>query len=136
MAARWKGVTCDEPGCPNPVHCKGKCNSHYWQTFGKAFLAERRKKPCRVCGAPMRTRGLCQPHYKRFLRGLPLEVKPRICREPDCDRPARSRDWCRKHYEANFLRFSPTHLARKRLKDQQRRERLKKENTKEEDKAA
>jgi hypothetical protein len=59
------------------------------------------------CGRPAVTRGMCHPHYKRWLRcGTPgraeLALKggpKRLCSLDDCERVVCARDWCSRHYQ-------------------------------------
>lgn len=58
------------------------------------------------CGRPHHAKGLCSPHHQSNKRlGDPLAAKPRTgpteCRDPECERQARSAGYCGSHYQAH-----------------------------------
>jgi hypothetical protein len=71
------------------------------------YQQSRRRGVCRIrkCGRPHAAKGLCAPHRRRELLGLPVNVeipridKPRaICRAGDCGRFVEARGLCTGHY--------------------------------------
>lgn len=77
--------------------------------------AKRAKKDCSVAGCerPSRTKGLCEGHYGRHLRGAPLDATPlkgrpeqhsnqgKMCSVDGCERPATAKGLCPGHYYRN-----------------------------------
>ncbi|MCP4251056.1 MAG: hypothetical protein GY778_28800 [bacterium] len=56
------------------------------------------------CGRPLRARGFCEGHYRRFTRGKPLTGPLRartpqigLCEAPGCEAPKRSLGFCVGH---------------------------------------
>lgn len=61
---------------------------------------------CKIdtCPDPARSKGLCNLHYQRHLKGAAMEDRRRISRDgpclvDGCDRPRRSRGLCSSHYD-------------------------------------
>lgn len=121
---------CTVEGCSRPEYAHGYCNPHYQRIRksgkpGPAFIAERQQgsvagpailapeaqdpKLCIVedCGRPRHCRQLCNTHYNRQWRGLPLDAgrpmrpdtpSPQLCAVDGCERFAKTRRWCPVHY--------------------------------------
>ena len=70
---------CEEEGCEQKHHARGKCNKHYRRLKVKANGKTAKPVACTVCGARERlVLGLCGKHYKRLQRhGDPTVVLAR-----------------------------------------------------------
>jgi hypothetical protein len=55
----------------------------------------RRPTHCTVddCGMPARVKGMCRPHYRKYLIG------DKTCTVADCSKPVHTRQLCRRHYQ-------------------------------------
>lgn len=96
---------------------------------------------CQVdgCDRPRYAKGLCNPHYQRARKGLPLDVPiqerqtGRACRVDGCHRPARARQLCSAHLQRFYIsrdvwaddpigkHWRPDHPRRRRQGESRRR---------------
>lgn len=96
---------CGVRGCNHVVKCVRLCQMHYarWQTVGSTGGARPTEnhwflgRPCKTvgCESGSTDMGWCRIHYEHWLADT--EGRPR-CRAPQCDRPARARGVCLRHY--------------------------------------
>lgn len=86
-------------------------------------MPQRQHEACTVpgCGRPHKTRGYCNAHHQRFLRGVDVNVELRQrdttpkehCSEDGCREPVKAKSLCKMHY-ARLLRHGHTkYLDRK-----------------------
>ncbi len=109
MLAEWnfKGPT-EPPRTCSVADCEGRpvshkmCDKHRRRVmkYGTTELPPRptRLTHCTVddCGMPVRVKGMCRPHYRKYLIG------DKKCTVADCSKPVHTRQLCRRHYQ-HFL---------------------------------
>lgn len=74
------------------------------------------------CGRPHKSRGWCQTHYARWMRGVepigPIKTrernKPDECIEEDCHEPVKSKGLCKMHYQRLLRHGHTKYLNRKK----------------------
>lgn len=101
-------LQCTFPGCPNEMHGRGLCGSHYQQQRrGTILHAIGDGAPPRLCdfdgcGRPHYAYGLCEAHRDQQRRGktlAPIQVKRKLADKClHCDLPPVARDLCVKHH--------------------------------------
>jgi hypothetical protein len=93
---------CTADGCDNAMHTKtsGLCNMHLQLLQDECTIEG--------CALPIKTRGYCDPHYRRWLqygdplagRALKHSLTGAVCHAEggNCGLPAASKGLCSKHY--------------------------------------
>lgn len=105
---------CGVRGCNHPAKCRRLCPMHYrrWQTVGNPGSAAPTDnhwfigRPCKkaACKVDSTHMGFCRVHYENWLAETASLAR---CRTLDCERPARARGVCLRHY--NHQKY---HVAR------------------------
>ena len=120
-----KDFTCIVPNChTSGKMARGMCKKHYnmarlgridWQGIEvrepKRVNSYNGKK-CRSCNKRARSRGFCSTHFNQYQNGRidltgkwiselpkPIKNKGLKCKDPECDREAKCKGLCPKHYE-------------------------------------
>lgn len=118
--------TCTLEGCDSRRKYRLYCKRHYNRARANGgdpgpveALVMSRDGGCSVdgCGAPIRSRGLCESHYGMLLRRGTTEryvheVKP--CSAEGCERDAWNRGMCSKHY-SRWMKYGTTELPERVL---------------------
>lgn len=123
---RW--WVCRVDDCDRPLKARGLCGLHYyrWWRHGDVHHVRTARTCCSVAGCDGRhaARGYCRKHYRRWQKhGDPsigpgtTKTKRNMCDNPlpsklvcladDCERVARARGYCTKHYRRVRLHNSP-----------------------------
>lgn len=70
-------------------------------TLSEVVMAD--KLLCKIdgCGKPVKSRGMCTPHYLKWWRNFLAPKDTRPCSIDGCGGPLLARGLCRKHYEAS-----------------------------------
>ena len=98
--------TCTADPCSKPVEARGLCNAHYKKlmrhksVFGP-FLGTS-KTVCKVdyCSSFIKGNGYCVKHLRQVQnhgRITDGESRINICKNGECDKPARAQGLCRRH---------------------------------------
>lgn len=78
-----RDLQCTADGCAETVRCCGLCRLHYAEA---RRLKVRASGACRTCGNPVHSRGMCEYHYKCFLKShegrREIERAQEIARHP------------------------------------------------------
>ena len=84
------------------------------------------EKNCLECDRVEYCRGLCRPHYRKWLRNTPREVRTRtqrwvdedgnraICQYPQCTSEVLTQGMCKYHYQHFHYRSSPRGISKSR----------------------
>lgn len=120
---------CSMVGCSRPVHGKGLCSVHHHRllrhgdanTQLKAGNGTAKLIPCRECGEPSASRGICRFHFAYARRnGL---VTKRPCAVSGCDLYAyEGHDHCNTHRQ-RLLRYGDVNFRKKLANGEQTLER-------------
>ncbi len=138
---------CTVEGCRGPNVGRGLCRKHYTrlQRWGDVSHVTPAPIPVRLsvceiegCTRPQKAHGWCQTHYRRWQRHgdtaflhhargpneKPLAARPKKRPKPcviaGCERDARSRGWCKSHYN-HWRRWGDPIAAGRVAKDPRQR---------------
>ncbi|MBI2608631.1 MAG: hypothetical protein HYW47_03405 [Deltaproteobacteria bacterium] len=75
---------------------------------------------CKIekCSRPVRAKGYCPRHFKKWRKGELPKPSYKICGQPDCRKPLFSKGYCEAHYVA----WSKSRKVRKKLEEMTQKE--------------
>ncbi|MFO8055876.1 MAG: vegetative protein [bacterium] len=66
----------------------------------------KKQSECKIegCGRPVRAKGYCDRHYKKWKKGAYGKTRYKPCREEDCTARRYQKAYCKDHYYSVFLK--------------------------------
>ena len=60
---------------------------------------------CRIenCKQPVKAKGYCKKHYRKWRQGEYGKTRYKICREENCRKPHFAKGYCEEHHRTVFL---------------------------------